>query len=142
MKRRPITLTVDDYARLRALVSSKVTSAFSDPTLLRELYQELTRARLVEPDEMPEDVITMNSTITLRDVKTERVETYTLVYPQRADIANHRLSVLSPAGAAILGHCRGDDIHWPIASGWRIVKVEQVEAGAEALASSRVCTKE
>ncbi|QDT52592.1 Regulator of nucleoside diphosphate kinase [Caulifigura coniformis] len=142
MKRRPITLTIDDYARLRALVSSKVTSAFSDPTLLRDLYQELTRARLVELDEMPEEVITMNSRITLRDVQTGRVETYTLVYPQRADIANRRLSVLSPAGAAVLGHYRGDDIRWPIASGWRIVRVEQVEAGTAALAPSAVCPKE
>jgi regulator of nucleoside diphosphate kinase len=49
-----------------------------------------------------------------------------LVEPTRADIANHRLSILAPAGVALLGCRAGDVIHWPVASGWRRMKVEQV----------------
>jgi regulator of nucleoside diphosphate kinase len=126
MRFRPMTLTIDDYSKLRSLVFSKVASVFSDPALLRDLHQELSRARLVEPDELPEDVIAINSTVTLQDLRSDRLETYVLVEPTRADIANHRLSILSPAGVALLGCLAGDAIHWPVASGWRRMKVEQV----------------
>jgi regulator of nucleoside diphosphate kinase len=121
-----MTLSIDDYSRLRTLLSSKVVMAFSDPALLRGLHQELNRARLVEPEELPTGLITMNSAIRLRDHRTQALETYTLVYPPRADIANGRLSILSPAGLAVLGCRAGDDIHWPVASGSRLMKVEKV----------------
>ncbi|HVJ69124.1 MAG TPA: GreA/GreB family elongation factor, partial [Caulifigura sp.] len=88
--------------------------------------QELNRARLVEPDELPGDVIAMNSTITLRNLRTSAVETYTLVEPTRADIANGRLSILSPVGVAVLGCRAGDELRCPVASGWRRMKVERV----------------
>lgn len=126
MRLRPMTLTIDDYSRLRSLAMSKVARIFSDPTLLRDLHQELNRARLVEPEDLPEDVIRINSTITLRDLGTRALETYTLVEPTRADIANCRLSILSPVGVAVLGCRTGDDIHWPVASGWRRMKIEKV----------------
>jgi len=121
-----MTLTIDDYSKIRSLVFSKVASVFSDPALVRDLHQELSRARLVEPDELPEDVITINSTVALRDVQTDSLETYVLVEPTRADIVNRRLSLLSPAGVAVLGCRVGDDIHWPVASGWRRMRVERV----------------
>jgi regulator of nucleoside diphosphate kinase len=121
-----MTLTIDDYSKLRSLVVSKVAHVFSDPTLLRDLHQQLSRARLVEPEELPEDVVAINSTITLRDLRTSALETYTLVEPTRADIANGRLSILSPVGVEILGCRTGDEIQCPVASGWRRMKVEKV----------------
>jgi regulator of nucleoside diphosphate kinase len=126
MRLRPMTLSVDDYSKLRSLLFSKVASVFSDPAILRDLHQELSRARLVEPDELPDDVITINSNITLRDIRSDALETYVLVEPTHADIANRRLSILSPVGVAVLGCRTGDDIHWPVASGWRRMKVEKV----------------
>lgn len=138
MRLRPMTLTIDDYSKLRSLVFSKVASVFSDPALLRDLHQELSRARLVEPDELPEDVITINSTIALRDLRTDRLETYLLVEPTVADIANHRLSILSPAGVALLGCRAGDQIHWPVASGWRRMIVVQVLPPVDRPASVQV----
>jgi hypothetical protein len=75
MRLRPMTLSVDDYSKLRSLLFSKVARVFSDPAILRDLHQELSRARLVEPDELPEDVIAINSTVTLPEVRTDRLET-------------------------------------------------------------------
>ena len=72
------------------------------------------------------DVVTMNSAVTLRNVRTGDVESYTLVYPNQADIANQKLSVLSPIGASILGCRKGDAFHWRIPAGWRRFTVEQV----------------
>ncbi len=70
--------------------------------------------------------MSMRSTVTLRDRHSQAFENYTLVYPQPADIANRRLSVLSHAGVAVLGAQAGDEVQWPAASGWRQVAIEQV----------------
>ena len=70
--------------------------------------------------------MTMNSTVTLRDLETNERETYTLVYPEQADIANDRLSVLAPVGTAILGQRVGDELKWRVPGGWRRFKVQRV----------------
>jgi regulator of nucleoside diphosphate kinase len=90
------------------------------------LQTELGRAQVVSQHDVPSDVVTMNSTLTLRDLRTNEVETYTLVFPDRADIANYKLSVLAPIGTAILGARAGDEIRWRAPHGWRHLRVEQV----------------
>jgi len=87
---------------------------------------ELDGAQIVPEDEIPSDVVTINSTVSLRDLGTNKVETYTLVYPGRADIANHKLSVFAPIGTAILGYRVGDTFRWRVPDGWRNLKVEKV----------------
>ena len=68
----------------------------------------------------------MNSTVVLRDLDTGEVETYTLVYPNHADIARNRLSVLAPVGTAILGYHVGDVVRWRVPAGVRRLRVEEV----------------
>jgi regulator of nucleoside diphosphate kinase len=68
----------------------------------------------------------MNSTVVLRDLETNEKETYTLVFPDSADIAHDRLSVLAPVGTAILGQHVGDTIRWRVPQGMRRLKVEKV----------------
>lgn len=121
-----MTLSNDDYLKLRSLVTSQLTCALSDPAMLRSLNQEIQRARLVPAEELTDVIVGMNSTVTLRDLQSAGVETYTLVYPAQADIANRRLSVLSPAGVEVLGCRCGDSIGWLTHSGWRMMKIEKV----------------
>ena len=109
MARRQIIITAEDYQHLEALLASKVVRLVNGSDRLDELQTELDRAQIVPPDEVPSDVVTMNSTVSFRDLGTNEVETYTLVYPDRADIANHKLSVLAPIGTAILGYRVGDE---------------------------------
>ena len=87
---------------------------------------ELGAAQVLPQDDIPCDIVTMNSTVSLRDLTTNEVETYTLVFPESADIANHKLSVLAPIGTTILGKRVGDELRWRVLQGWRKVKVEQV----------------
>jgi len=126
MRPHPMTLTSDDYLKLRSLVSSELTRAFSDPKMLRSLHQEIGRASLVPPGELTDMIVRMNSTVTLRDLRSKDLETFTLVYPAHADIANRRLSVLSPAGVGMLGCYCGDSVGWLTHSGWRMMKIEKV----------------
>jgi regulator of nucleoside diphosphate kinase len=126
LNRRPIMITAEDFAKLQALVSSKLARAISAPEHLDDLQAELNRAEVVEGGRVDEDVVTMDSVVMLRDLDTDETETYTLVYPNRADIANDKLSVLAPIGTAILGYRVGDELNWRVPSGWRRLRVEQV----------------
>ncbi|MGH8084957.1 MAG: nucleoside diphosphate kinase regulator [Lysobacter sp.] len=81
------------------------------------LEAELARAQVVEPGQMPADVITMNSTARFRDEASGDEREMTLVYPTGADGSNDKVSILAPVGSALLGLRVGDTIEWPVPSG-------------------------
>jgi hypothetical protein len=68
----------------------------------------------------------MNATVRLRDLKTGAEETYTLVYPDEADIEANRLSILAPIGTALLGYRAGDVVEWPVPAGITRFRIEEV----------------
>lgn len=126
MSKRKIVLTEADHERLESLLDSEFARVISPIEYLEGLRAELKGAEIVAPSRVPRNVVTMNSTVTLRDLETNERETYTLVYPEQADIANDRLSVLAPVGTAILGQRVGDELEWRVPAGWRRLKVQRV----------------
>ena len=126
MARRKIIITEIDHERLEGLLSSEFAKAIHPSDYLYDLGSELDRAVIVRPEDVPRNVVTMNSTVTLRDLVTKEKETYTLVFPNSADIVNNQLSVLAPVGTAILGQRVGDVLRWRVPKGWRRLKIEQV----------------
>lgn len=126
MTRQKIIITEIDHERLEDLLASEFANAIDPSDHLRDLRTELDRALIVRPEDVPRNVVTMNSTVILRDLVTNEKETYTLVFPDSADIANNRLSVLAPIGTAILGERLGDVLRWRVPEGWRRLKVERV----------------
>jgi regulator of nucleoside diphosphate kinase len=127
MATRKIVITEADHNRLSTLLTSEFAKVISPVEYLEDLAAELQQASIVRPEDVPRNVVTMNSTVTLRDLETREKETYTLVYPEKADIANDRLSVLAPVGTAILGQRVGDELKWRVPAGWRRFKVERVD---------------
>ena len=126
MARRRIIITEHDHERLEVLLTSTFAKAIGPSAYLDDLRAELDRAEIVRPDKVPRNVVTMNSTVVLRDLDTKETETYTLVFPDAADIANNRLSVLAPVGTAILGERVGEVVRWRVPQGWRRLRVERV----------------
>lgn len=123
MSRNRIILSTVDYQRLDSLFTSTLVKAFYDKSYLKDLRTELDIAKIVAPRDVPSDVVTMNSTVQLRDMETKEIETYTLVYPKDANIAEGKLSILAPIGTAIIGYRIGNTIRWNVPSGvslWRI----------------------
>ena len=124
--RRHIIITKEDHERLENLFASGFAAAFSDEPYLQSLRGELDIAEIVSPDEVPPNVVTMNSTVRLRQLRKKEIETYTLVYPSDADIAKGKLSVLAPIGTAILGYRVGDRVEWQVPSGMIQFKIEEL----------------
>jgi regulator of nucleoside diphosphate kinase len=123
---RKIYITQSDHQKLEALLSSRFVEVLGSSVDIDDLTVELGRAEIVSPDELPDDVVIMNSTVALRDLDTGERETYTLVFPQQADIAEGRLSVLAPIGTAILGERVGAEVTWRVPAGWRRLCIEKV----------------
>lgn len=79
---------------------------------------------MVEPQQVPHNVITMNSRALLQ-LDDEEIEV-ALVYPDDADSSAGKHSVCSDIGAAILGYQEGDTIDWRISDRTRRIKIRKV----------------
>jgi regulator of nucleoside diphosphate kinase len=93
---------------------------------LNELDAELESAELIKSQEIPDDVITMNSTFRLRNLDTREDVTYTLVFPNEADSSKGNISILAPIGTAVLGYRVGDVVEWPVPAGLKRLKVDEI----------------
>jgi regulator of nucleoside diphosphate kinase len=127
MEEREIYITEYDRQRLMEVMRESVHAGLSEKKYFNDLRRELERARVVAPREVPSDVITMNSRVRLRDLDSGEDETYTLVFPEDADLAHNRLSVLAPVGTALIGYRVGDVIEWPVPDGVRRLRIEAIE---------------
>jgi regulator of nucleoside diphosphate kinase len=105
-----IVLTSQDFARLEALLDSLPANAFPGKALLET---ELRRAEVVEPGQIPPNVVTMNSTVRFTIADSGENFRLTLVYPKDVGGEADRISVLAPVGSALLGLSVGDEIDWP-----------------------------
>jgi regulator of nucleoside diphosphate kinase len=83
------------------------------PAVSALLLREAERARLYNAAKIPADVITMGSQVEFLDDSSDDRRTVTLVYPRDADIAEGRISILTPVGAALIGLRAGQSILWP-----------------------------
>lgn len=112
------------------MLSDKYLTAIADPRTLRALSSELQYANIVKAQSVAAVAVKMNSTIVLKDLKSDETDTYTLVYPDQANIAEGRLSVLARIGTAILGY----RVQWAIPSGESDMRIEAVSCEPEPLA--------
>ncbi|MDQ2691493.1 MAG: nucleoside diphosphate kinase regulator [Chloroflexota bacterium] len=126
MNERTIQITELDRKRLINLILDAESGEYRKSVYLENLRSELERAEVVSPEKIAGDVITMNSTGVLTDQDTGERETYTLVYPEDADTAQGKISILAPIGTAMLGYRVGDVFEWEVPSGKRRLKVEKV----------------
>ncbi|MGH8541118.1 MAG: nucleoside diphosphate kinase regulator [Stenotrophobium sp.] len=109
-----ITLSSRDFDRLDQLLSAIKGPQQPNVTALQA---ELARAKVVEPEQIPAGVVTMNSRARLLDESTGKIHELTLVYPKDADGAAGKVSILAPVGSALLGLAVGQPIDWPMPGG-------------------------
>ena len=76
------------------------------------LLQEMQRAKVVDADALPGNVLSMNDNVAF-EYDGASYRDYQLVYPGSANFANGRISVLTPVGAALIGLGENDEITWP-----------------------------
>ncbi len=125
MEKKPnIILSSQDLDRLEALLDALPPNATPHKDALLE---ELERAEVVEPNEIPPTVVTMNSTVRFAIENSDEEFCLTLVYPRDVNGNADRISVLAPVGSALLGLSTGDHIEWPRPGGGTVkVTIKEV----------------
>ncbi|AAR34062.1 nucleoside diphosphate kinase regulator [Geobacter sulfurreducens] len=123
---RSIYITEFDLTRLEELLDKIDTEGSRDSRHLQELEDELLRAEVVEPQQIPADVVTMNSRVALKDLATGEEMVYELVFPSDARLEENRISILAPVGTALLGYRAGDTITWKVPGGTRKIKITKI----------------
>ena len=122
-----ILISDTDHDRLTGLARALLDRA---PETAEELLSEMDRAVVTDAAAMPADVVRMGSIVTVRGEggETQRIM---LVYPGDADIAENRISVLTPMGTALIGAAAGQAVCWSSRGGRELsVTVEAVDTPA------------
>lgn len=90
------------------------------------LQQELKKAKLVDKEDLPLDVVRLNSIVTIKDQKEGKTRALTLVTPGKSDIRQGKISILSPMGTALIGFCKGQKVSWKVPAGKRTFTIVDV----------------
>ena len=122
-------ISIPDHAKISRLISQSGLSGKLEP-----LEKKLYHANVVEPKFVPENLITMNSELRLRDVSTGHSHAVKLVY-ELAHKGN-QVSVLAPLGMALLAARENATITYKDSGNQKIFVVEEIlfqpEAAGEA----------
>lgn len=132
MNVQTIHVTKQDLDRLRGLIDAMRPSSSRDMENIRRLRHALEIADVRNPAEISHDVVTMNSRVTIRDIETGERAVYTLVYPEKADHREGRISVIAPLGSAMLGYRTGDEVEWDVPKGKKRFRIEEIQYQPEA----------
>ncbi len=130
--KKSIVITEADYGRLQRLIETFRYFPQWDLDHLNALEQEIESATIVRSSNVPENLVTMNSRVRVKDLANGQEMTYQIVFPKDADLARNRISVLAPVGTALLGYGAGDIVEWQVPSGIRRLQILTVEYQPEA----------
>ncbi|GIK34414.1 MAG: hypothetical protein AMXMBFR45_13250 [Gammaproteobacteria bacterium] len=125
MPARPkVIISSLDVERIEKLLESLPAGSFPGRNALEE---ELARAEIVDPKDLPPTVVTMNSTVRFEVESSSEEFRLTLVYPKDVDASGTTISILAPVGSALLGLSQGDSIEWPKPGGGTLrVRIKEV----------------
>jgi transcription elongation factor GreA len=84
---------------------------------IAKLESTLSRAKLIEAKDLPNDKVYILSRVKLLDVKTKELCEYLLVSPEEANFENNKISVSSPIGKALLGRVKGETVEIKVPAG-------------------------
>ena len=137
MNQPSIVITTKDVEKLRDLIREAYHTEYRGSDYLKKLAEEIQKASVVQPDQIPSDVITLNSTARLVDRETKEEMVYSIVFPEDADTSQGKISILAPIGTAMLGYKAGDTFEWDTPGGKRIIRVKEIVYQPEAAGDER-----
>ena len=118
-----IILTTGIYDLIKDHIRRKKVTPREEEILKLELKnaQQVTRVNL------PEDVVSVGSRVTIKDLDTEEEEVYLFVAPDKAKQKNNTRSILTEMGLALVGYKEGDLINWPFKVADRQMEILKVQ---------------
>lgn len=104
----PVILTTGIYDLLKDHIRRKKLSKTNEAAL----DAQLKKARQVLRKDLPKDVVTVDTLVTVKDLETGDTQEYKFVGPDSAKKKNGTVSILSPMGIAMIGYPVGAVVEW------------------------------
>jgi regulator of nucleoside diphosphate kinase len=120
--KKEIILSRQDYDLIMSLIKNS-PSGFSQYSL-KKLSTELRSAKVVEGENLPVDVIRVNSEVEIFDEKEKKTMTFKLVPPSFSNLKENKLSIIAPLGSAIIGY--RNLVEWEVPAGKKVFKIKEV----------------
>ncbi len=91
-----------------------------------KLVEEISKGKQLPPEKVPSTVVTMHSKVCIKYIETGKEYIMELVYPEEANIKEHKISIFAPTATALLGYQVGDEIEWNLPAGPTKIRIEQI----------------
>nr|WP_319395238.1 transcription elongation factor GreA [uncultured Desulfobacter sp.] len=88
-----------------------------------ELSYKIGKAKVIDPNSVPKDVIRFASRVLVENLDTEEEQEYMIVGEDEADIKKGKISVTSPLGSALIGKELGEEAIVQAPGGKRVYEV-------------------
>ena len=108
----------DDAKNEQAMVEQKIA----------QLEERLSRAQLIEKQDVPKGVVAIGTRVRLRDLDAKQTIEYVIVGSAEANPAKSKLSNESPVGKAIIGRKKGETVEVAAPRGSMKYKIMDVKA--------------
>lgn len=115
-----------DHARILKCINDARDMNTISSEEAENLLNELNSAKIVEPKDVPVNLVTMNSIVKIRFINTDKQIQFRIVYPDQADLRENKISIFSPVATALIGYKVNDEIEWLIPSGMTTIRIEEI----------------
>jgi regulator of nucleoside diphosphate kinase len=90
------------------------------------LLKEIEKATIVKKDELPQDVVRLNSKVVVKEENKNKVMELILVVPEKADLHQNMISVFAPIGVALIGFKQGEQVNCSTPTGNTLFTILEV----------------
>lgn len=123
---KQIIISKQDFTRIHKSISDAKQNNSIKKEEADKLLHELHSAKIVDPADIPADVVTMNSVVKIHFANNETVTELKIVYPDQANIKDRKISIFSPVASALLGYSVKDEIDWIVPSGMTKIIIDEI----------------
>jgi regulator of nucleoside diphosphate kinase len=115
-----------DYVRIKKCIKDAKQFKSITKTEAELLQKELDSAKIVKPEAIPSNVVTMNSIVKLSFLNNNKQVQFQIVYPDQANLKEHKISIFSPIATALIGYKVGDEIEWIVPAGLTNIRIDEI----------------
>lgn len=121
-----------DYIRILKQIDEARQNRTIELSESEKLLNELNSAIILDPDQIPGDVITMNSVVKISFVDSGLQQEFKIVYPNESNFKDKKVSIFSPIATALIGFRVGDLIEWMVPGGLTKIRIDEIVYQPEA----------
>lgn len=121
-----IVMNKKDYLRINKWIDVAKSQKTIGVNEIENLLNEMSSASIVEPSEIPRDVVTMNSIVKISFLNSNKTLEFQIVYPDQANIKENKISIFSPVATALIGYRVSDEIEWIVPAGLTRIRIDEI----------------